>query len=225
MTISSLADIGAMLPAIAIIVIGFIVGHSWRAMLWWCLLFFLGMFLVVVTKIAFVGWGVGIRALDFTGFSGHAMRATAVTPVLCYLLLQKAQPVVRNFGVMLGILFGVIIAVSRLVLHAHSVSEAVAGCALGAAVSLSFIWIVGSSHNFVLSPLVATVCMVGLLIVPFAEPTPTQRWIIEISLSISGHDRPYVRDGWQLAPYGWRDDGGKPAWRSAISLSMNHPVN
>ena len=210
MTISSLADIRAMLPAAAMIVIGFLIGHSWRAVLWWCLLFFIGIALVIVTKIAFVGWGVGIRTLDFTGFSGHAMRATAVAPVLCYLLLQKARPVVRNLGVLLGILFGVVIAISRLVLHTHSVSEAMAGCALGAAVSLGFIWIVGSAHKFVFNPVVVTVCMASLLIVPFAEPTPTQRWIVEISLFISGHDRPYVRDGWQLAPYNWSNQRGKP---------------
>lgn len=209
MNISSLADISTMAPAAAIIAIGFIIGRSWRAAFWWCLLFSVGMSLVLVTKIAFVGWGVGIRALDFTGFSGHAMRATAVAPVLCYLLLQKAQPPVRHLGVLFGILFGALIAISRLALHAHSVSEAVAGCALGAAVSLGFIWIIGSAHKFIFNPLVVAVFMASLLIVPFAEPTPTQRWIVEISLFISGHDRPYVREGWQLAPYNWRDEDGK----------------
>jgi len=209
MTISSFADAGAMLPAVAIIAIGLIMGHSWRAVLWWCLLFFVSMTLVLITKIAFVGWGLGIRTLDFTGFSGHAARATAVAPVLCFLLLQKARPAVQSFGVVLGLLFGVVVTISRLVLHVHSVSEAVAGCALGAAVSLSFIWIIGSSHKFVFSPLMATVCLAGLLIAPVTEPTPTQRWIVEISLYISGHDRPYVRDGWQLAPYNWRGRGGE----------------
>ena len=99
--------------------------------LWWCQLFTAGMSLVVATKIAFIGWGIGIRSLDFTGFGGHSMRATVVIPVRFYLILQKAPPIARTSGVSLGTVFGVIIGISRLVVYAHSVSEAVAGCILG----------------------------------------------------------------------------------------------
>jgi hypothetical protein len=28
------------------------------------------------TKIAYLGWGIGMRSFDFTGISGHAMTAT-----------------------------------------------------------------------------------------------------------------------------------------------------
>jgi len=190
-------------PAALGIAIWLIVGRGWRMALWWCLLFIAGMSLVAVSKIAFIGWGIGIRSIDFTGFSGHSMRATAVFPVLFYLILQKAPPVARVSGVLLGIVFGVIIGISRLVLHSHSVSEAAAGCVLGSMVSLSFIWILGPSQKFVLYRSLIALSLITLLVAPYAEPAPTQRWLIDLSLYLSGHDRPFVRQGWKLAPSNW----------------------
>ena len=35
-----------------------------------------------VSKVAFLGFGLGIAAIDFTGFSGHSMYAWAILPVL-----------------------------------------------------------------------------------------------------------------------------------------------
>ena len=143
--------------------------------LWWCRLFTAGMSLVVATKIAFIGWGIGIRSLDFTGFGGHSMRATVVIPVRFYLILQKAPPIARTSGVSLGIVFGVIIGISRLVVHAHSVSEAVAGCILGGMVSLSFIWILGPSQNFVLYRSLIALSLIALLAVPNIVPNVCAR--------------------------------------------------
>ncbi|MFC6518687.1 hypothetical protein ACFQAT_01865 [Undibacterium arcticum] len=82
MKITSVGGITVMAPAAIAITVWLVVERSWRVALWWCLLFAAGMGLVVATKIAFIGWGIGIRSLDFTGFSGHSMRATAVIPVL-----------------------------------------------------------------------------------------------------------------------------------------------
>ena len=115
-----------MLPAALVITAWLIVGRAWRMAFWWCGLFCAGLLLVLATKIAFVGWGVGIRAIDFTGVSGHAMRATAVMPVMLYLILQKTPRPVCAAGVLLGFVFGVLIGRSRLIVNAHSMSEAVA---------------------------------------------------------------------------------------------------
>jgi membrane-associated phospholipid phosphatase len=203
MKITSFGGITVMAPAAIAITAWLVVGRAWRMALWWCLLFTTGMSLVVATKIAFIGWGIGIRSLDFTGFSGHSMRATAVIPVLFYLILQKAPPIARASGVSLGIVFGVIIGISRLVLHAHSVSEVVAGCILGGMVSLSFIWILGHSQRFVPYRALLALSLIALLAPPYAEPAPTQRWITGVALYLSGHDRPFVRHGWKIAPANW----------------------
>ncbi|MEB0165436.1 phosphatase PAP2 family protein, partial [Glaciimonas sp. CA11.2] len=125
MSITRLADTTVMLPLAAACTVWLACGRAWRMAFWWCLLFALGLTLVAATKIAFIGWGIGIQALDFTGFSGHAMRTTAVMPVLFYLLLQKSSPTVRTLGVVLGIALGVLIGISRLAVQVHSVSEVV----------------------------------------------------------------------------------------------------
>src|ERR1700748_3192602 len=39
------------------------------------------------SKIAFLGFGFGSAAIDFTGFSGHSMYATAILPVLGAIVL------------------------------------------------------------------------------------------------------------------------------------------
>ncbi|OWW20058.1 phosphatase PAP2 family protein [Noviherbaspirillum denitrificans] len=168
-----------------------------RLALWWSLLFAAGMGVVVATKMAFIGWGIGIRSLDFTGFSGHAMRAAAVLPVLFYLILQRARFSVRCGGVVLGFACAVLIGVSRIVVRAHSMSEVVAGLLLGALVSLAFLHIAHTSlEKHVFKPLRIAVSVLALLPAPYVHPAPTQQWLTELTLYVSGHIQPYPRAGW-----------------------------
>lgn len=202
-TITSLGDMTVTAPAAAAIMAGFALTRAWRLALLWAMLFIGGLALVAATKIAFIGWGIGIRSIDFAGFSGHSMRATAIAPVFCYLMLQKAPATARMLGVFLGIVIGVLIGISRIVLHAHSLSETVAGCILGGIVSLAFIWILSRSQQFELTRPLAAFCLIALVLLPYAEPAPTQRLIVDISLHLSGNDQPFVRDGWKFASPNW----------------------
>lgn len=168
-----------------------------RTALWWGALFAAGMGVVTVTKMAFIGWGIGIGSLDFTGFSGHAMRAAAVYPVLLWLLLQKAPLPLRAAGLMLGFTFAGVIGVSRLALHAHSVSEVAAALLLGGAVCVAFIRIASSSESSsdrrVFNPLHIVLGVLMLLPAPYLRPAPTQQWLTEMSLFFAGHDKPFMR--------------------------------
>ncbi len=203
-SITSLGGFSVMAPAAVAITAWLLLGRAWRLTAWWVFLFIGGMTLVVATKIAFIGWGLGIRSLDFTGFSGHVMRATAVAPVLIYLILQKTPGFVRAMGVILGLVFGAIIAVSRLEVHAHSVSESISGWVLGAMVSVGFIWILSKAPKVKLHPWFIILSLLALLVTPYLEPTPTQRWIINAALNLSGHETPYIRVTWKQAPATWR---------------------
>lgn len=172
-----------------------------RLALRWSLMFAGGIGIVVATKIAFIGWGIGIRTIDFAGSSGHAMRAAAVLPVLFYLILQKAPSPLRWSGAALGLAFGALIAFSRIALHAHSVSEAVTGFALGAAVSVGFLRIADRSlRKHVFNPLRIALSVIVLLQAPYVHPAPTERWLTDITLYVTGHDQPFPRDGWRLLP-------------------------
>ncbi|MGH8809545.1 MAG: phosphatase PAP2 family protein [Noviherbaspirillum sp.] len=169
-----------------------------RLALWWSTLFAAGLGAVVATKIAFIGWGIGIHALDFTGFSGHAMRSAAVMPVLFYLILQRTAPIYRAGAVILGLAFGAMVGVSRLAVHAHSVSEVVAGWFLGALVGMLFIW---SAHTtlrkHVFKPLRIALSLLILLPAPYVYPAPTQEWLTEITLFLANHEQPFPRAWWK----------------------------
>lgn len=179
-----------------------------RLALCWGLLFGLGLCVVIVTKMAFIGWGIGIRSLDFAGFSGHAMRAAAVLPVLFYLILQRAPSFVRSSGILLGLAFAMVIGVSRLAVHAHSVSEISAGWMLGSCVSLGFIRIAGKSlRRPVFNPWRIALSLITLLPAPYVHPAPTQQWLTNITLYFSGHDQPFPREGWRTGRVSGRPPG------------------
>jgi hypothetical protein len=169
-----------------------------RLSLWWTLLYGGAMGVVIATKMAFIGWGIGIRALDFAGFSGHAMRAAAVMPVLFYLILQRARFPLRVGGVAVGLLVAALVGFSRLALHTHSVSEVVAGWLLGAAVSLVFVQLAGRLLNgHVFKPLRVTLILMALLPAPYVYPAPTQQWLTDLTLYVTGHEQPFPRIRWK----------------------------
>jgi membrane-associated phospholipid phosphatase len=191
--ITSVADTVITLPAAATITLWLIAGRAWRMALWWSLLFVSGLAVVVITKIAFIGWGLGISALDFMGMSGHAMRAMAVFPVIAYLALQRSSVPVRCSGVLLGLLLGLLVAISRVALDFHSVSEAVAGSAMGGAVSLGFIWLArGLPRPYVNRGIIA-LGLCALLPASYASPAPTNQWMNAVALYLSGHDTVFDR--------------------------------
>ncbi|QRX82858.1 phosphatase PAP2 family protein [Glaciimonas sp. PAMC28666] len=191
--ITKLADTTMMLPLAAACAVWMVCGGAWRMAFWWTLLFGLGLTVVAASKIAFIGWGIGIQSLDFTGFSGHAMRTTAVMPVLFYLLSQKLPLRTRTAGVILGIALGVFIGISRLAVQVHSVSEVISGCLLGALVSIGFIWTSRTLTKPVLRRWLIALSLIVLIPVPMAKPAPTDHWLQVISLSLSGHKKPFER--------------------------------
>lgn len=194
-------DVGhtsVMVPAAVAITIWLVTERAWRMALWWSLFFMIGIFLVAASKVAFLGWGVGIRSLDFKALSGHAMRTTAVMPVLFYLLLQRSSSLVRITGVLFGIVLGIIMGISLVALNFHSASESVAGCILGGFISLGFIWMLGTSPvpdwNYWLIPF----SLITLLVVWYVKPSSIVHWIVNIALYLSGHDEPYNWSTWEL---------------------------
>lgn len=171
--------------------------RCWRLALWWCLLFGGAMAIAAVTQIAFLGWGIGIHALRFTGFSGHATRAAAVFPVAFFLLFEGKARWMRRTGVTLGVLIALAVAASRVVVHAHSLSEAVFGFVLGLVVARLFIRREHATHQFVPSPLLVALSL-AILLLPKAEPSSAHQWMVGLALNLSGHDRPYTGAGWML---------------------------
>lgn len=124
------------------------------------------------------------------------MRATAITPVLLYLVFINASWHLRLGAVAAGAGFGVLIGVSRLMVHAHSPAEAIAGCLLGAAVSTAFLWMMLRAPQSVsrLQEKHALPLLLMLLVPVFAaKPAPTEHWLHAVAVTLSGHEKLYSR--------------------------------
>jgi membrane-associated phospholipid phosphatase len=192
--IGSLAVTG---PIGVAIVVWLLAGKSWRLTAIWLALFGAGMALVVATKMAFIGWGVGVESVEFAGFSGHAMRAAAVFPVAGFLATRSSSRQLHWLGTAVGVVLAVLIAISRVYVRAHSPSEAVTGCLLGLAVAAVFIWYASTEHHMALSRLLVLLCIPILLVAPRVEPIPAEQWITKAALFLSGRDKPFTRQMWR----------------------------
>lgn len=203
-SVTALGSVGVMGPVALIVAAWLALGYRWKYAGAWLALLGAASGLVALSKIAFIGWGIGVRHLDFTGISGHALMSTAVLPVAIFVALlpaRGARGAMRAAGVAVGLLLGVWVGVSRVVLDAHSVSEVVAGCALGAVVALAFVCIAWRAEPGKLSPTPVAASLAAVVVALHGVPVPTQHWITEIALELSGHERPFVRASWKAKSY------------------------
>ncbi|WP_431310437.1 phosphatase PAP2 family protein [Klebsiella pneumoniae] len=138
--ISFFGDSTVLLPSAAALFIVLMLRKTSRLLAWqWSLLFGITGAIVCASKLAFMGWGLGIRELDFTGFSGHSALSAAFWPIFLWLLSARFSVGLRKAAVITGYVLAAVVGYSRLVIHAHSVSEVIAGLLLGAAGSALFL--------------------------------------------------------------------------------------
>lgn len=153
-----------------------------------------------VSKVAFIGWGVGWAALDFTGFSGHAMFAAAVLPVLLRIAAGQAPRPWPRVAIGLGVALAGLVAWSRVVTGAHSGSESVLGFLLGSTAALAALRGTPAPRaptpGWLLAGLAA-----WMLVTPLQLPRSiTHDQVTALSLKLSGRDRPYTRPDLHRAP-------------------------
>lgn len=196
-SITRLGGAGLTLPLALTIALWLALGYTWRLALAWLAILAGAVSIVALTKIAFLGWGVGVRAWDFTGVSGHAMLSTAVYPVGLFLTLLPTRASVRLAGVVLGLVAGVAVGLSRVVLDAHSPSEAVAGCIVGALAAVLFVRLAWNARAGTLSAVPVAVSLLMLAVALHDVRVPTQRWITHVALHLSGRERPFIRARWK----------------------------
>jgi membrane-associated phospholipid phosphatase len=194
--LTSIGNTVITIPITLTIAFWLIASRNWSIAVLWCALFGIAMSLVLVTKIAFIGWGIGVESLDFTGISGHATRAAMVFPVLFYYGLQRAPRKIDHWGVYLGVALAVVISISRVMVNAHSGSEILAGWLLGSCMSLIYLR-TARTHIVLISRRWLLGCSFFLLFAsPVMKPISTDDMITDLALKISGHDKPFGRADW-----------------------------
>lgn len=186
--LSILGDSRLLVPsALVLIVMGWRRRSRWH--LRWVLMLCVIGAMVLASKLAFLGWGIGSARLDFTGVSGHAAMSAAIWPVLLAVCLPRRGACWASVG---GLLLAAAIAYSRLPLNAHSWSEVTSGWLLG---SLAAAWTLRrldptarASPGWLAAALFAGAFM------PAAFPqATTHEAVVRLATALSGAKKAYAR--------------------------------
>lgn len=191
--VTHLGSSSLMLPLLALVLAGiWLSGHTAAARTW-LVGVLVASVVTLVSKILFMGWGIGIAALNFTGVSGHAVLATSVYPVLLHWLLAPQPPARRFLGALLGLLLAGVVAVSRVVLGAHSPSEVVVAWCIGLLVSVLVLRCMPQPARPPGWVRLAPLLLLFALHTGTATYLPSHAWEVRLSLALSGHDKPFTR--------------------------------
>lgn len=185
---------------------------------WWLAATAGAALLTTASKVAFIGYGIGYAPLDFTGISGHAMFATAVLPPLVLLAARAggAGDGAQGRGWLLaGYALAGAVAVSRVMVGAHSWSEVLAGAVLGA--SCSGLALAATRLPALRPPRWVSVVLVawGVVAVAAAPPSTTHDLVTRLALAQSGRAQPYQRWEMQRA-YRQRASAGNHVQRPVV---------
>ncbi|MDH6593076.1 membrane-associated phospholipid phosphatase [Variovorax sp. TBS-050B] len=193
--VTAFGDSGFLLPAALWIAIWLgSDGGTRSAAAHWVLLFGGCGLIVMLSKLAFLGWGIGSARFDFTGFSGHTALATALWPVAFWLAAQRWVPSLRLAAVAAGSVWAVFVGASRLALEVHSTAEVVTGAFLGLAASASFLWLHRARSIPAPPPRwLAMGLAVPLVFFLVGRPAPTQGALEALAAWMAGIERPYTR--------------------------------
>jgi membrane-associated phospholipid phosphatase len=191
---TELGDSKLLVPAAIMAALCMQSGARFSALRWMAAAGAAGM-VVLVSKLAFIGWGIGSADLNFTGISGHSMVSMAVYPVLGFALgntySRRAAYLLAAISAAMG--FG--IGVSRIELSAHSWSEVIIGLLLGGLVS---VWVLRQWPQKPFGVRAAPL-FIGFLLSSWvgnhvAPKVETQDIVVWLALELAGHDHPYTRD-------------------------------
>lgn len=196
--VSFFGDSTVLLPSAAAVFMVLFLRRPSRQIAWqWGLLFGITGAIVSASKLAFMGWGIGIRELDFTGFSGHTALSTAFWPIFLWLLCARGSIALRRIAMVMGYLLAGLVGYSRLAIHAHSPSEVIAGLLLGAIGSALFLLLQRNSSRVVDAQLswggVLSLIIIPIVLLNTGAKAPTHSLLGEIAVKLGPLEKPFTR--------------------------------
>ncbi|MEJ8824388.1 phosphatase PAP2 family protein [Variovorax humicola] len=190
-----LGDSGLLLPAAASVTLWLSLSRrTWPTARLWVVMFGGVGLIVLCSKLAFMGWGIGSARFNFTGFSGHTALSGSIWPVVFWLMASRRRHPVRVGAAFAGWALALVIGVSRLALFAHSSSEVVTGLVLGVATSAGFLLLQeGRPHSRIPAVVIAVSLLLPLTFLSPGTPAPTQGLLEGVAKWLAGTDRVYTR--------------------------------
>ncbi|WNN42987.1 MULTISPECIES: phosphatase PAP2 family protein [Winslowiella] len=194
-TLSYLGDSMLLLPTAVIIALVMPWKNNDRRAVWfWIVVFCLAGALVSLSKIAFMGFGIGSARFNFTGFSGHSAMSATLWPVMFWLLSGRLSALLRGAALAVGYLIPLMVGFSRLELDVHSTSEVVSGLLLGYTLSSAFLLSQRSSQLKGFSVVQLCVALlVPVLLFSHGRVATTQGFLTHLSTKITGLEKPFTR--------------------------------
>lgn len=185
-----LGDSRLLLPmAATLLLAGWRAGAVWHVR-WAIALMVVGL-IVLTSKLAFLGWGVGVASLDFTGFSGHAAMSAAVWPMTAFITSSTHRS--GKWAAMLGFGLAAAVAYSRIPLNAHSWSEVISGGLLGAVGSAWVLAATSTASRRLHAGWAALALAIGCS-VPIAFPqVRTHHLVVQMATALSGATKVFDR--------------------------------
>jgi len=188
--ISQLGDSRLLLPISATLIgAGLWQRHQWAGR--WAIALSAVFLIVLASKLAFLGWGMGIARLDFTGFSGHAAMSALTWPVVLTLIRRKAGS--RKWTVAAGLLLAAAVGYSRLPLNTHAWSEVAGGFLLGAgsaaAITSRMDYPLRINREWVVAALLAGACLAIA-----TREAHTHQVVVKLAKKLSGNVKEFKRD-------------------------------
>jgi hypothetical protein len=165
---------------------------EWRIALFWLFLLCTCIGCVAGSKIAYLGWGYGVSAINFKALSGHAAFSAAIIPVSIFVLLQSASPTIRNYVLIGGFATAALLGVFLVLLNEHTVSEVIAGFLIGICVSMFFILHFHISPSTEMRPWIFPITLIVLLSLWYWLAPPVEFWMMRTAIRLSGHTMSYA---------------------------------
>lgn len=193
MIVTGFGNTAVLLPCAALVAFWLLIARRTRRLsAVWAGVVFFGVLVVAATKVLYMGWHLGIPAIDFTGLSGHTTLAFIVWPVLIALAIGRG-PVSQAITAGVGFILAALVGYSRLMVHAHSVSEVVMGAGLGIVISAGYLTRYREQLRLPVARLLLLVTVLLPLAIGYGNAVPTQAYLGHIARALSGHQRVYTR--------------------------------
>jgi membrane-associated phospholipid phosphatase len=193
--ITAFGDSAVLLPITLVIVIWLALFRITATLVWrWLFLLAAVGGLIAASKLAFMAWGIGIPSLDFTGVSGHSAMSAMLWPLLLALLGSGGKRYPRIIGAILGLLFAMAIALSRVVLNAHSWAEVLSGFVLGASAAVVFLSRLGSRWRIERPYWPPAVALLLVLSIAFGYRFPSERLLHGVAKHLNIDNAVHTRD-------------------------------
>ena len=192
--LTAFGDSAVLLPMALLIAVWLLARPATRRAGWlWLGLVLADAGTVALSKLLYMGWGLHPPGLDFVGLSGHSAMSFLLWPVVGALVTARVRAPWRALAIAAGALLALAVTGSRLVLDAHTPSEAALGALWGALLAGVFLGLERRPGQLPAAGGWIALSLLLPLLLTYGQTFPSNRILAWVALRVSGHEHIYTR--------------------------------